>query len=356
MIKLLIVDDSALMRKSLVQIFQHEDDIEISACRNGIEALQELHEYKPDVITLDINMPEMDGLTCLSRIMQERSTPVIMVSSLTQEGAMATYEAMALGAVDIVAKPGGTISLNLDAVGKDLIQKVRTASKAKVRRGAPRSVLPPSRPSPKFSSAEAASQGLVVIGVSTGGPGTLQEVLPNLPADFPWPIMVAQHMPGSFTKSFAERLNQICPLHVREVSGPTTIDEPGIYLAKGDADMVVRRQPKGLMAVIKPSDPEYRWHPSVDQLMTSAMEAVDPRLLLGVLLTGMGDDGASPMARLKTLGGHTIAESEATAVVFGMPRELIQLGGASEVAPCDQIASRMLNHVVHTPGRKTLCH
>jgi two-component system chemotaxis response regulator CheB len=355
MIKLLIVDDSALMRKTLVQIFQDEDDIEISACTNGVEALAELHEYQPDVITLDINMPAMDGLTCLSRIMQERPTPVIMLSSLTQKGAMATFEAMALGAVDIVAKPGGTISLNLAAIGKDLISKVRTASKAKARRCSPRSATPPARVADKSNAALAIGHGLVVIGVSTGGPGTLQEVLPNLPSTLPWPILIAQHMPGSFTKSFAERLDQLCPLHVREIARPTLIDGPGIYIARGDSDMVVRRQPKGLMLVSKPSDPKYLWHPSVDQLVESAFEAIDPGLVLGVLLTGMGNDGAGPMARLRTLGGHTIAESDATAVVYGMPRELIQLGGACEVAPYNEIATRIVRHITNATRRQPIC-
>ncbi len=345
MIKLLIVDDSALMRKQLVNIFNDQDDVEISACRNGVEALQELHEYKPHVITLDINMPEMDGLTCLSKIMNERPTPVIMVSSLTQRGAMATYEALAMGAVDFIAKPDGTMSQKMELVGRELIAKVRSAATSRVR--AHIKQKPPVRCGVKTvrnkQARHTGAVGVVLIGVSTGGPGTLQEILPLLPQEFPWPIVVAQHMPSTFTKSFSERLDTMCNLSVREVISPTQLEPGNIYIAKGDADIVLGRRPSGVTAGCKPMSSQYNWHPSVELMVTSAMQCYEPADIIAVQLTGMGDDGAKPMAQLHELGGRTIAESEETAIVFGMPKELIARNGATSVLPAGRIAAQLEN-------------
>jgi len=346
MIKLLIVDDSALMRKQLVNIFNDQDDVEISACRNGVEALQELHEYKPDVITLDINMPEMDGLTCLSKIMNERPSPVIMVSSLTHRGAMATYEALAMGAVDFIAKPDGTMSQKMELVGRELIAKVRSAAMSKVRvhtklKSEVRRSLQTIRHNKP--ARHTGTIGVVLIGVSTGGPGTLQEILPLLSQQFPWPIVVAQHMPSTFTKSFSERLDTMCNLNVREVTGPTQLEPGNIYIAKGDADIVLGRRPSGVTAGCKPMSSQYNWHPSVELMVISAMQCYEPSEIIAVQLTGMGDDGAKPMAELYTLGGRTIAESEETAIVFGMPKELIARNGATMVLPAGRIAAQLEN-------------
>ena len=354
MIKLLVVDDSALMRRQLSMLFQEEGDFEIRQARNGLEAVAENRNFQPDVVTLDINMPEMDGITALSLIMAERPVPVVMVSSLTEKGALATFEALNLGAVDYVAKPGGTISLTLDVVKLDLIAKVRAAAKARIgkRRGAP-------DPAPvrglaqrlreerldQERTAEAkrsvAGDGVLLIGVSTGGPRALEELLPQLPADFPWPVLVAQHMPASFTAPFAGRLDGVCALRVLEVARPMALQAGNIYIGKGGADLVLARRDRTLTALPKPESAQHLWHPSVELLARSALEHVEPRRIVGVMLTGMGYDGADAFAAIKKGGGRTIAEAEETAVVFGMPAELIERGGASLVLPLDRIANQI---------------
>ncbi len=348
-IKLLIVDDSALMRRKLREIFQQAGGFEVRTARNGADALERIPEFAPDVISLDIHMPAMDGLTCLSHIMVEHPTPVVMVSSLTEEGALATLEALELGAVDYLPKPGGTVSVHMETVADQLVAKVRAAARARVERwsgsrgGAPQRTTA-KRAAPPPADAPAVER-LLLIGVSTGGPKTLEKILPRLPADFPLPILVAQHMPASFTRVFAQRMDQRCVLPVTEVTGPTVLEAGHVYLAKGDADMVVRTRPRGISALPVPADPETVWHPSVDRLVESACDVLPPRRLLGVLLTGMGDDGAEAMSRIHTDGGRTIAEAEESAIVFGMPRELILRRGAEAVLPADRIADRLCQWV-----------
>ena len=346
MIRLLIVDDSALMRKCLVSLFEQTGDFQIRIARNGAEALTELKTFKPDVITLDINMPEMDGLTCLSHIMAQHPCPVVMVSSLTTKGALATFEALALGAVDFVAKPDGTMSLSLDAIARELEIKVRSAIGSRVQR---KSILPQtlqkereplSKPPP--SRALGAAAGVVVIGVSTGGPQTLEGILPRLPADLPWPVVLAQHMPATFTQSFAARLDRMCAMNVVEVARPTVIVPGTVYIARGDADMTLARRPDGIVASPRPASNRYTWHPSVDALASSALEVFPAASIIGVLLTGMGNDGAASMTAIHKGGGKTIAESEKSCVVFGMPKELIQLGGASLVMDVERIATQIV--------------
>lgn len=352
-IKVLIVDDSALMRKHLVTFLEGEGGFDVRTARNGVEALAALDGFDPDVITLDINMPEMDGITCLSRIMVQRPKPVVMVSSLTEEGAEATLQALSLGAVDYVHKPDGTISLSIDRIHRELLSKIRAASTARVRnstglrdrlrlhQGRMQSTNVRERPAGIGASA-GSDFGLVLIGVSTGGPGTLEEILPQLPADFPWAVLVAQHMPGSFTNVFARRLNGVCALPVAEVGFQGPIEPGHIYIAKGDADLVVSRRGQGWSATPVPSSQQHLWHPSVARLVTSAMEVVPANRLIGVQLTGMGDDGAEAMADLRRSGGRTIAQDEATCVVFGMPNELIKRGGAEVVLPANRIARQLV--------------
>ncbi|NKN34336.1 chemotaxis-specific protein-glutamate methyltransferase CheB [Marichromatium bheemlicum] len=353
MIKLLIVDDSALMRRQLKALFQAEGDFEIRVARNGREAVAENIDFAPDVVTLDINMPEMDGLTALSLLMAERPVPVVMVSSLTEKGAIATFEALNLGAVDYIPKPGGTISLSMIEIEAEIVAKVRAASRARIRtarglaariRGdAPaRALRPrtkPTRATPDDTSSS--SSGIVVIGVSTGGPRTLEDILPRLPADFPWPVLVAQHMPPSFTHPFAERMDLLCQLTVSEVSRPTAVVAGNIYIGKGGADMVLARRGGRLTALARPEDPTKLWHPSVELLGRSVLEHCDPARVVAVMLTGMGHDGAQAFTELKQRGARTIAESEESAVVFGMPAELISRGGASLVLPVERIADQV---------------
>ncbi|PIF89714.1 two-component system chemotaxis response regulator CheB [Acidovorax sp. 62] len=355
MIKLLIVDDSALMRRQLTMLFQTQGDFEVRQARNGVEAVVENRDFQPDVVTLDINMPEMDGITALSLIMAERPVPVIMVSSLTEKGALATFEALNLGAVDYVAKPGGTISLSLDVVKAELLTKVRGAVRARPTRkpsgaiasSAHRAQPLKARETPVRASFKAAEQpapgknGVLLVGVSTGGPRALEEVLPALPADFPWPVLVAQHMPASFTAPFAARLNAVCALEVVEASRPMAMEAGRIYVAKGGADMIVTRRGGTLTVLPKPEASEYLWHPSVELMARSALEHIDAHRLVGVMLTGMGYDGADAFTEIKQRGGRTVAESEDTAVVFGMPGELIARGGASLVLPLDKVAAQV---------------
>ena len=341
--RLLIVDDSALMRKVLRDMFVETGRFEAQTARNGADALLQIERFNPDVVTLDVNMPEMDGLTCLSHIMARFPRPVVMVSSITQKGAAATMEALGLGAVDFVAKPGGTVSLDLDAVAAEIVAKVEAATRARPRiaraiASATRSRAEQAAPRPRGANAPA---GIVLIGVSTGGPRALEDILPVLPASFPWPVVVAQHMPPAFTASFAARLNNLCALDVREVGAPTPLAAGLVYIARGGADLVIERTLGRIVARSVPEDPAHHWHPSVEKLVASAMKVMEPRALVGVLLTGMGDDGAHAMTELLKGGGRTIAEDASTAVVFGMPSELIRLGGASKTLPCDEVAAQL---------------
>jgi two-component system chemotaxis response regulator CheB len=349
MIKLLIVDDSALMRRQLSALFDAEPDFEIRLARNGREAVSENRAFLPDVITLDINMPEMDGLTALSLIMADRPVPVVMISSLTEKGALATFEALNLGAVDYVVKPGGTISLSIDSIREMVISKVRIAAKARLK-----SVRPPASepvavapPLPVRVAREpvarrvAGSAGVVVIGVSTGGPRTLELILPKLAANFPWPVLVAQHMPASFTLSFAARMNGMCPLNVVEANRPMTLEPGTIYIGKGGADMQVVQRAGKLSVLARPESAEFLWHPSVELLGRSVLEHVPAVNIMGVMLTGMGCDGADAFTAIKKRGGRTIAESEDSCVVFGMPAELIKQGGASVTLHAEKIAAQI---------------
>jgi two-component system chemotaxis response regulator CheB len=350
MVKLLIADDSALMRRQLVSLFEAEGDFLIRQARNGREAVDENRDFQPDVISLDINMPEMDGLTALSLMMADRPVAVIMFSSLTEQGALATFEALNLGAVDYVAKPGGTISLSIGEIKTELISKVRAAAGARIKgKGSQTRQLiqrlreERQKPAPKPSAVRRAAtgEGLVMIGVSTGGPRTLEDILPLLPAEFPWPVLVAQHMPASFTRPFAERLNSLCTLSVVEAAHPMPIEAGTIYVGKGGADMLLVRRAGRLTVLPKPENPEFLWHPSVELLARSALDHCDPSRVVAAMLTGMGYDGADAFAEIKRRGGRTIAESKESAVVFGMPAELIERGGASLVLPAEKIAAQI---------------
>lgn len=355
MIRLLVVDDSPLVRRLLGELFHDAGGFEVAFARDGVEALDLLKSFGPDVITLDLQMPRLDGLSCLDRIMVERPTPVVVLSSLTAEGAAETVEALSLGAVDVVAKPGRAISLEIDVFGPPLVETVRAAAGARIRRthrlterirSLTAGAAPDPRPLPRGRSraavAASGEAGLVLVGCSTGGPPALDALLAPLPADFPWPVVVAQHMPRAFTGPLARRLDGICALDVVEVVGPTPLRPGGVYVGRGDADIIVTRRPQGLVALAAPADPGYRWHPSVDRLVESARRVLPPARLAGVLMTGMGTDGAAALAQLRRDGGWTCAEAEATAVVWGMPGELVRLDGAEVVAGLDALASTLL--------------
>jgi two-component system chemotaxis response regulator CheB len=352
-IKLLVVDDSALMRKLLGQAFSAQVDFEVDFARDGLEALAKAAVFQPDVITLDVHMPQMDGLACLDRLMIERPCPVVMVSSLTAADADATLEALRLGAVDFVAKPSGAVSIHMEEWGPQLVAKVRAASGARLKSslrlrervqhrigtGAGPAQAPPRR-STGDPVAAASGEGLVLVGTSTGGPPALEALLTALPADFPWPILVAQHMPATFTGPLARRLDALCALTIVEVTRQTPLEAGVVYIGRGDADLIVARRPAGLVAMAAPSL-DYPWHPSTDRLVRSAMQHLPATQLIGVLMTGMGDDGAAAMALLRLEGGRTIAEAQSTAVVWGMPGELVKADGATIIAPLPEIAGHL---------------
>jgi two-component system chemotaxis response regulator CheB len=313
--------------------------------------VRENREFQPHVVTLDINMPEMDGLTALSLIMTERPVAVVMVSSLTNEGALATFEALNLGAVDYVAKPGGTISLSIDRITEELVAKVRSAARARPR-GKPLTAATVVRrlqeERKKASAASLASaqprgnvEGLLVMGASTGGPRALEIVLSELPANFPWPVLVAQHMPAAFTRAFAERLDQLCALQVVEAGSALAVEAGKIYIGRGGADMLLTNRPGRLTVLPAPENPNYLWHPSVELLGRSVLEHCDPRRVTAVLLTGMGHDGSDAFTEIRKRGGRTIAESEDSAVVWGMPAELVRKGGASLVLAAEKVAVQL---------------
>jgi two-component system chemotaxis response regulator CheB len=350
-INILVVDDSALVRKLIGQIFAAQPDFNVQFARNGREALEAIALARPDVVTLDVHMPEMDGLACLDRIMIEHPCPVVMVSSATAAGAQATLEALRLGAVDFVTKPTGAVSLRIDDMAQPLIEKVRAAAGAKLKsslrlrerirhrigdgaRALPRA--PARRTKPAVSG-----QGLVLIGTSTGGPPALEMVLTALPATFPWPIVIAQHMPATFTGPFARRLDGISQLTVQEVRAPVALAPGCAYIGRGDADIIISRRGEGLFAMAAPAESGYPWHPSTDRLVRSALNHLDPGQLVGVLMTGMGNDGAEAMTLMHAQGGKTIAEAEETAVVWGMPGELVKAGGADFVVPLHKIAAQL---------------
>ncbi|MEP9368373.1 chemotaxis-specific protein-glutamate methyltransferase CheB [Xanthobacter sp. VNH20] len=355
MIKILVVDDSALMRKLLGQVLAAEPDFEVRFARNGVEALDQLANFEPDVITLDIHMPQMDGLACLDRIMVERPRPVVMVSSLTAAGADATLEALRLGAVDFVAKPAGAVSLHIESMAAELVEKVRAAAQAKLkaslrlkervrhRIGTRATVSAKPKALPRQARVpQASGDGLVLVGTSTGGPPALETLLTALPAGFPWPVLVAQHMPATFTGPLARRLDNLCAVTVQEVAQPTLLRPGHVYIGRGDADLIVARRAAGLVAMAAPAQAGYPWHPSADRLVRSAMDHLLASQLIGILMTGMGNDGAEAMALLHSQGGRTIAEAEETAVVWGMPGELVRRDGADFVVPLPAIAGCLL--------------
>jgi two-component system, chemotaxis family, protein-glutamate methylesterase/glutaminase len=365
MIKLLVVDDSALMRKLMQTVFLTAGDFDVQVCRNGREALAQLHVFQPDVVTLDVNMPGMDGLECLGQIMLERPCPVVMVSSLTREGERITLEALSLGAVDYVPKPAGAISLNFSQMEENLVRVVRMASGARIRRS--RGLVQrlrqlnarlPETPARRRSVRSGGGQqrnasavpGLVIIGLSTGGPRALEEILPELPADFPWPVVVAQHMPARFTAALAHRLDGLCQLAVLEADQPVALKAGQVLIARGGADALISRRAQGLYMCPCPAGAQYLWHPSVDALVQSAMHFYTPQQLIGVLMTGMGYDGAAQMAALQQQGGRTVAESQDSAVVFGMPGELVARQGATRVLPAARVAAQLCNWVGATAG------
>lgn len=352
-IRLLIVDDSAVMRRFMRETFGPGTGFVVETAATGEQALAVAARFRPDVITLDVQMPGMDGLACLRALPSRHPCPVVMVSSLTAEGARVTLEALSLGAVDFIAKPTAAQAGDLARIRTELVTKVRTA--ATTRQAArPATAAPAMRPAPPPVPPRVpriAGPGLVLIGVSTGGPRALERIVPLLPRDLPWPVLVAQHMPATFTGVLAQRLDSRSALGVVEVTAPMPLRPGVVHIAAGETDLVVARDAAGLVARPVPPDTT-PWHPSADRLVRTAMEAVPAQGLIGVLLTGMGNDGAEAMAELHRRGGRTIAESEASCVVFGMPADLIRRGGATAVLPAERVAATLVEWLHAGPVRR----
>ncbi len=350
-IAVLVVDDSALMRKTLKTLIESDPSLEvIDTARDGEDAVEKARRLHPDVITMDVNMPKMDGLTALQIIVEEQIAPVVVVSSLTQEGSVTAFEALELGAFDYVPKPGGTVSLNMSVVRDELVSKIKEAYKAStnsrvMRRLAKSRTLVSvdlARKTKKVLPAET-DYYAVAIGISTGGPKTIYDVLPNLPENLNAAVFLVQHMPPNFTNQYAQRLDQYCALKVVEASDGMEITPGVVYVGKGGYHLKVRKGDKGLKIWLS-KIPKHMFMPSADVMMESVLEHFGSKTV-GVLMTGMGDDGANAMVKIKQAGGYTIAESEETAIVFGMPAEAINRGGASVVLPSYEIAQQIIKKV-----------
>jgi two-component system chemotaxis response regulator CheB len=354
-IRVLVVDDSAVVRGLLSRAINSQPDMTVIAVASDpIAAIERLKASTPDVLTLDVEMPRMDGLQFLEKLMRIRPLPVVMVSSLTARGAEVTMRALELGAVDFVAKPGAGDADSLAAYAEEVADKVRAAAVARVTRRVARpsvgdrtlpprgAALPPAaRPvSPITRSAGPASDKTIVIGASTGGVEALREVLVPLPEDMP-PILIAQHMPGGFTRTFAQRLDAQCGIRVKEADDGEPLSQGSAYIAPGDWHMLVERKQGRLAIRLSDGPPVNRHRPSVDPLFRSAAQMSGAKCI-GVMLSGMGADGAQAMLELRQMGAHNIAQDEASCVVFGMPKQAIAAGAVHDVLPLREISARLV--------------
>lgn len=352
--RVLIVDDSAFMRKVISDIIAREFDLEvIGTARNGQEALDRISDLKPDVVTMDVEMPVMDGLQALEKIMRTDPLPVVMLSSLTQAGADLTMRALQLGAVDFIPKPSGTISLDIEKVAGDIVKQIRLAAGVRVNltrltaaaANYVKTEIKPAAPVPKPPMSGGLLDKLVVLGTSTGGPKALHEVIPNLPGNLGAGVLVVQHMPPGFTKSLAERLNSMSAVTVKEAEHGETVQTNCVYIAPGDYHLKVKRITEGngkKLTVNLTKDPLESGHrPSVDAMFESAVaEYWAP--MVGVIMTGMGQDGARGVIGIKQKGGRVIAEDKSTCIVYGMPKAVVEAGNADRVVPLQQIAGEIV--------------
>ena len=347
-IRVLIVDDSAFMRNALTKMLSSDPEITIvGTAWNGLDAIEKVAELKPDLVTMDIEMPRMDGIEALRRIMATNPVPVIMVSSITTEGAQATLDALDLGAVDFVPKNLSDLSVNIVKVREILIEKVKQIGRRVPGRRRPVRTAPaPAASAPPRSVYRTERRiGIVAIATSTGGPKALQEVLPKLPKDLSVPVIVVQHMPPAFTGPFALRLNEICGLKVKEAEEGEPL-RPGVVLvAPGRGHLSVRRgRPGEYVVTVSENRPDLIYRPSADVMMSSVAEMY-PGRALGVILTGMGNDGEKGMRAIKSSGGRTIAQDEETCVVYGMPRAVVEAGLGDKVVPLWEVAGEIVNAV-----------
>ncbi|MGE5589061.1 MAG: protein-glutamate methylesterase/protein-glutamine glutaminase [Bacillota bacterium] len=355
-IRVLVVDDSAFMRKVLTDLLNQDPELQVvGAARDGMDALDKVETLAPDVVTLDVEMPRLDGLSTLEELMKRRPLPVVMVSSLTRSGAEVTIRALAAGAVDFVAKPSGSISLDMSKVAGELVAKVKAARRARPRAaepaaadtaGANRAAAGPAAAAPLDEVRAPAAlrlrtQRVVVIGCSTGGPGALHQVLPRLPGGLAAGVLVVQHMPAGFTRSLADRLNELSSLRVREAR-PGDLVEPGVALvAPGGYHMLVA--PDQTIRLSQ-DPPLHGVRPAVDKTLESVVPVFGCHTL-AVIMTGMGYDGARGVAAVRRAGGRAIAEDESTCVVYGMPKVVVETGNADRVVPLPDMARTIADMV-----------
>jgi two-component system chemotaxis response regulator CheB len=356
--RVVVVDDSALVRGLLSEIINRQPDMScIGAAADPLLAREMIRNLNPDVITLDVEMPRMDGIDFLSRLMRLRPMPVVMVSTLTERGAEVTMRALELGAVDFVAKPKIGVADGLRQLAEDITDKIRAAAKARVHRlsaaaaaaAAPSGANPgASRPSAVPSLGRLSTEKIVFIGASTGGTEATKEVLVNLPPDAP-AVMITQHMPPGFTRSYAARLDGLCRMRVKEAVDGDRVLPGHAYIAPGGLHMAVERSGANYVARVRDGEPVNRHKPSVEVLFESAARVVGPNGL-GVMLTGMGADGARAMRAMRDAGSWNVCQDESTCVVFGMPREAIAHGAAHEVLPLQRIAPALMERLRSTVG------
>jgi two-component system chemotaxis response regulator CheB len=339
-VRVLVVDDSALMRKLIPQILRTDASIQVvGTAMDGNFGLKKLEELKPQVVTLDLEMPGMGGLEMLKEITRRHHVPVIVVSSHSTEGASVTLKALSLGAFDFVAKPHD-VAARMPEIAQELIAKIKAAAQSREISVKPLLDLP-RRPAKVPADAKRPPTRIVAIGISTGGPQALQYVLPQLPADFPGAILVVQHMPEGFTEMFARRLDEICAIRVKEVQSGDVLLAGRALICPGERHLKVKRLPLGDVAVLS-DDPRVNGHrPSVDVLFQSVAQECGDRSV-AVLMTGMGDDGARGLGVFKTAGGMTIAQSEDSCVVFGMPKAAIERGFATRIVGLEAIANTLV--------------
>ena len=342
-IRVLVVDDSALMRKLIPAILARDASIEVvGTAMDGAFALKKIEELQPDVVTLDLEMPRMDGMETLRLIMRRAPMPVILFSTHTKEGGYATLKALALGAVDFVAKPKDAAAGRLEEIADQLIAKIKVAKRASGRKLPPAVVVDDPPALKKGSRAPLPPRRVIAIGISTGGPNALQYVLAQIPADFQSTILIVQHMPEGFTEMFAKRLDECCALEVHEARSGDLLLAGRVLICPGNRHMMVRRMPRGDMAVLSDGPPVNGHRPSADVLFHSVAQEF-ALTAVGVLMTGMGDDGSEGLGAIKAAGGMTIAQSEETCVVSGMPKAAILKGYANKIIPLDGLASFLMN-------------
>lgn len=340
-IKVLVVDDSALIREVLTRMLTRDGDINVvGTATDPIEAREKIKQLNPDVVTLDIEMPNMNGLDFLEKLMRLRPMPVVMVSTLTKKGASETLLALELGAVDFVAKPSAEFAGGLDAFGASLRDKIRDAARTDVRGAATRIEAPKT----SVKTAAAPDGALIAIGASTGGVEAIRAVLTNMPTDCP-PVVIAQHMPAGFTGRFAARLDELCAIKVVEAEDRMVLERGHAYVARGDYHLRVERSSGQLKCRLSQDELTSGHRPSVDVLFESVAKAVG-HMAVGAILTGMGRDGARGLKMMRDAGAYTVGQSQASALVYGMPRVAFEEGAVAEQAPLEQVAVKLANALV----------